>query len=100
VAQIAQGALRAVDALGRFGGEEFLVLLPGTPLAGALESAHRMQQLFAEHPLQHGGQQIAVTASFGVATLQADEVPEGFIKRSDAAMYRAKQGGRNRVESA
>jgi diguanylate cyclase (GGDEF)-like protein len=97
-ANVALGALRTVDAIGRFGGEEFLVLLPGTDLSGACESANRMRQLLTDNPLTYGGKSIPVTASFGVAALGINETLERLVKRADLAMYQAKHLGRNRVD--
>ena len=100
--------LRMSDALGRFGGEEFLVLLTETELADASNVAERIRQSIAEHPLVLlNGAQLQVTVSIGVAALppaQSGETLENaaqqFIARADVALYQAKAGGRNRVETA
>ncbi|MGQ0801782.1 MAG: diguanylate cyclase [Pseudomarimonas sp.] len=85
---------RSEDLLGRFGGEEFLVILPGASLAVAQELAERMRSEVA-------AAEIGVTVSIGVASgvPDAQSEPEASVARADAALYRAKQAGRNRVES-
>lgn len=100
VVRVIQGSLRKVDTLGRFGGEEFLVLLPGTDATGAREAAERMRIALEATPLQVGDTSVPLTASFGVALLGAGESPDRLLQRADATMYRAKDLGRNRVEVA
>jgi diguanylate cyclase (GGDEF)-like protein/hemerythrin-like metal-binding protein len=92
-----QDICRESDQAARFGGEEFVVLCPGTPLRGAAELAGRLRSAIADETFPEVG---AVTASFGVAECQADESWEGWLRRADAALYRAKQAGRNRVDTA
>lgn len=99
-AQITEKLIRKVDALGRYGGEEFLLLLPETEKAGAVRTAERIRQALEETPLMFEGKTIAVRASFGVAVLGDDERYEDLVKRADLAMYQAKHLGRNRVEVA
>ena len=98
--QVVQQQLRVVDALGRYGGEEFVLLLPGTQLGNAGDVANRIRQALLDAPLRIGEQNIAVTASFGVALLGTTETQESFLRRADDAMYEAKRLGRNRVEMA
>lgn len=93
--------VREVDIVGRWGGEEFVVLLPGTGSAEAVQAAERMRQAVAECRLKSQGRQITYTASFGVAEFNPTELSfQGFVARADAALYRAKDRGRNRVELA
>ena len=93
--------LRDQDVLGRYGGEEFVVILPMTTREGARGAAERMRRQFEEAPLDQDGQQIAVTASFGVAVVtDPGETAEDIYRRADEALYRAKANGRNRVEDA
>jgi diguanylate cyclase (GGDEF)-like protein len=98
VAHICENELRAVDLLGRIGGEEFAAILPETSLAGAFETAERLRRKIAEAPIVYGGKPIIVTASFGIAAYdEADGEFANTLKRADRAMYRAKAAGRNRV---
>jgi two-component system, cell cycle response regulator len=92
-----RNSLRAEDVLGRWGGEEFLVLLPRTDAAGARLVAERMRQALAGQPipLPDGGE-VKVTASIGVAAGTDDGVA-GLVDRADAALYEAKAAGRDRV---
>ena len=92
--------LRSSDAIGRFGGEEFVVLLPETDLAGASALAERLRKAVADLKIQlPGGQTVGVTASFGVSVLQPeDPTYEAVLRRADQALYRSKQAGRNRIE--
>ena len=98
------GVLRAGSMVARFGGEEFVALLEGTPGDGALAAAERLRQCVQALALPHPGSSAApyVTVSLGVACLTpgADSLAGSLIQAADAALYRAKQGGRNRVEFA
>lgn len=98
VARITHKLIRKVDALGRYGGEEFLLLLPETDGTGAMLTAQRIRQALIDEPLSFEGKQIPVRASFGVAVLDADERYEDLVKRADAAMYQAKNLGRDRIQ--
>lgn len=89
--------LRATDVLGRWGGEEFMIVVPEGTIAAALQLAERLRALIAEQSQPWPGQ---VTASFGVALSRPGDTPDALVKRADEALYRAKQGGRNRVEVA
>jgi diguanylate cyclase (GGDEF)-like protein len=96
---IAQQAIRQIDSLGRYGGEEFLVLLPDTTASGAVETAQRIRQALVATPLQlANGIVVEVRASFGVAQWRTNENHEALVKRADAAMYLAKKLGRNQVQ--
>jgi diguanylate cyclase (GGDEF)-like protein len=86
--------LRVSDHLGRWGGEEFLVLAPSTPLASALELAERIRCATLAHRFAHGQ---AVTISIGVAQALPGERPEQLVARADVALYEAKRLGRNQV---
>ncbi|MDR3395633.1 MAG: diguanylate cyclase [Parasulfuritortus sp.] len=95
-------SLRGFDIIGRVGGEEFAVLLPDTQLDGALEIAERLRRSVAGLAMKGAGDVSLppVTISIGVAMLHPGEKLEQLFSRADAALYRAKQGGRNRVEAA
>lgn len=93
-------SLRANDYLARFGGEEFIVLLPCTSLAGTMVVAERTRRAFAESPLELAdGERIVFTASFGCAGLCAGDDLDSLTARADKALYRAKDSGRNQVAS-
>lgn len=89
--------LRETDRLSRWGGEEFLVLLPGTEMAGARELAERCRARLEDEPFEAIG---VVTASFGLALYDAKESIRELLHRADEALYHAKRSGRNRIEEA
>lgn len=92
--------VRDADALGRWGGEEFLVLLCDTSLAGAALVAERMRANLEAQPLLWGPDRRRLTASFGIAeVLPGDASPEAVLLRADQGLYQAKQQGRNLVQS-
>lgn len=97
-AQVARGELRAIDFLGRYGGDEFLLVLAQTPIEGARECAERIrrQSELAKPGCPEGECQMKV--SIGVAQYLTGESLEDTVRRADAALYRAKGAGRNRVE--
>lgn len=88
---------RHADVAGRWGGEEFLLIFRHTTLDGARTSADKLRGLIAAYPFAIVGHR---TVSFGVAASGAGETPEQLLARADAALYRAKENGRNRVEVA
>jgi len=93
-------SLRKMDALGRFGGEEFLVVMPMTDLAGAKVTAERMRVALETAPLTWNEKPVRITASIGLAMMTAGDANEGeLFKRADEALYRAKSNGRNRIET-
>lgn len=90
--------LRSVDTLARFGGEEFVALLPGTDLAGAEALADRAVKSIASRAAMVEGVAIPCSVSIGVATMSADVTDiGGLLQRADEALYAAKDGGRNRA---
>lgn len=97
-AKAARDTLRAIDKLGRYGGEEFIVLLPATDAAAALLVAERLRAAVKADAAAGSGP--ACTVSIGVSSVQSaeDDFPSLFA-RADAALYRAKQAGRDRVEA-
>jgi diguanylate cyclase len=86
---------RATDIVARFGGEEFVVLMPATDLAQAVVIAERIREAFASCPVAPLAD--PATASFGVAALVAGQHGPLLLQRADRALYAAKQAGRNRV---
>lgn len=91
---LSKGFLRDTDVLGRWGGEEFLIIAPDTDVHGAASLAEKLRQAIAMFSFTDAGR---VTASFGVAAIHDNEEREAFLKRVDEALYRAKEQGRNRV---
>ena len=97
VANVLQSTFRNADMVGRFGGEEFAVIMPSTHSKKAFIGATRTCQALAENPLIIDGQSYSVTASFGIAEAKHDEAIEQMLHRADIALYAAKQDGRNCV---
>jgi diguanylate cyclase (GGDEF)-like protein len=100
VATMLGEALRAGDAVVRYGGEEFLLILPGVEAERAARVAERARGLVQKYPALVAGQRIGVTVSLGVAQRRPGEPRESVIERADQAMYVAKRSGRDRVEIA
>jgi diguanylate cyclase (GGDEF)-like protein len=96
VADVLRHELRASDLGVRHGGEEFLVILPGDSAAQAFEVAERIRGEVAQLAVPLDGDTASITISVGIATFNGSESDEQLIARADAALYRAKQGGRNR----
>lgn len=99
LAQLMRDSLRSVDTLGRYGGEEFVAVLPETGLDEAVRAAERLRLITAEHTfLSQGGESRQVTISVGVATFPQDgETRHDLLRSADRALYCAKRRGRNRV---
>jgi diguanylate cyclase (GGDEF)-like protein len=92
--------LRDSDQLGRMVGVEFAILLPRTGLPEAALVAERMRAAIGANPVKGERAMIAMTASFGVTTIRADDTTVSLFKRADAALQAAKEAGRNRVVEA
>lgn len=100
-ARIILDAMRAVDLVARFGGEEFAVIMPSTDLDGACIAAERVRAAIEAHHFEGLPEAGVITVSVGVARLSEDvEDMDALIKMADDALYRAKESGRNRVEGA
>lgn len=99
VTALAKQALREGDIFIRYGGEEFLAVLPGASLKDTQTIAERFRRMVEETTLKHGDQEIHTTISFGIAALPDAEVTtaNALIDKADKALYRAKEMGRNRV---
>lgn len=99
VARLVKAGLRETDIFARYGGEEFAVIATGTEKAGAMILAERLRALIAAAGIEHGANRITVTVSIGIGTWEPDmkEDFEELVRRADAALYRAKEEGRNRV---
>jgi diguanylate cyclase (GGDEF)-like protein len=95
-------AVRESDILARYGGDEFVVVLPETPPAGALVIAERIRRAIAAHPfLREEGLEARISASFGIASYPDHALtPEGLIQKADQAMYRVKEKDKNGIEVA
>ena len=97
VAKTLQEQSRKVDTLSRWGGEEYLVLLPETDTPEAVQTANRIRKTIASTPIKTQGRSITATISVGVATIQGAESVDRLLQRADEALYRAKTLGRNKV---
>jgi diguanylate cyclase len=93
-------SLRSIDIVARFGGEEFLIVLPDTSLAAASLVLNRLQQTLVAQVWHRQQRQLTVTLSIGLASHDASEDQRNLISRADAALYQAKQGGKNRIVNA
>jgi two-component system cell cycle response regulator len=100
VAQAIRGSLREGDGLYRYGGEEFVILLPEQSVAEAGAAAERVRRAVEALGITADSPSVPVTLSVGVAgaDMSVDTGPNAWLERADVALYRAKQGGRNRVE--
>jgi diguanylate cyclase (GGDEF)-like protein len=98
IADLFRSKLRESDLIGRFGGEEFLLILPHTELAGAEAFCHRLRDHVEKHPVQLGDQSVPITSSFGLAGLAPEiNTVQKLLRVADRNLYRAKTQGRNRV---
>jgi two-component system, cell cycle response regulator len=98
VARRLSASLRAYDSVGRYGGEEFLVVAPSCGLAGGAELAERLRQSISRLPIDASGEAIFATMSFGVAATCSIKNANQLLSAADEALYAAKKAGRNRVE--
>jgi two-component system, cell cycle response regulator len=98
-ANLLKDAVREIDRLGRYGGEEFLLLLPGTPLDSAVTFAERLREIAKEHTFSYEGGTLSRTMSCGVAAWPHPEIrdQDSLLKAADDALYVAKETGRNKV---
>jgi diguanylate cyclase (GGDEF)-like protein len=92
--------LRPYDTVGRYGGEEFLVVLPGCVASVAMTLAERLRQCMAAEPIADNDQAFQVTVSFGVSVWDGQTTGQELLHSADRALYEAKRTGRNRVTSA
>jgi diguanylate cyclase (GGDEF)-like protein len=100
-AQVKASGLRERDLAGRYGGEEFMVVLTNSNEGQAHEAAERIRKKIELHEFTYAGERIPVTVSIGVASLKKDYVESGDIyKASDKALYESKRNGKNRVTIA
>ncbi len=102
LSKLVRSKLRDTDIAGRYGGEEFIVILPQTPVKGALDVAERLRRHIAARPIPTTAGELPITASFGVGYLPMPEVttPDKLVELADQALYASKRNGRNRVTLA
>jgi diguanylate cyclase len=100
LAKVIKETLRPADTVGRYGGEEFVIILPDTGLDEGIEALQRLQRDLTRKFFLHNNERILVTFSAGVALRGTDEDQEDLLGRADKAMYQAKQTGKNRVMAA
>ncbi|AIR88962.1 GGDEF domain-containing protein [Pseudomonas cremoricolorata] len=98
VANVLSKRLRARDFIARFGGEEFVLLMPQTPLCAAAQFAESLRAAVEACPFHFKGEPVTITLCIGVSTFNPAERSDTVLKRADQALYRAKAQGRNRVE--
>jgi two-component system, cell cycle response regulator len=101
-AEILRDTAREIDMLGRYGGEEFMIVLPDADEDAAAQFAERVRERLSDHLFRDDATEVRMTVSAGVAALPAAGVdsPSGLLKLADEALYRAKEGGRNQVHRA
>ena len=97
LAQHVRGSLRPGDGVARFGGEEFVVLLPATPVDEAQKVLTRLQRELSAALFMHEGREVFVTFSAGVTGYRPGEALELALERADEALYEAKRTGKNRT---
>jgi diguanylate cyclase (GGDEF)-like protein len=99
--QVLRSIVRETDVIGRYGGDEFVIVLPETPLNGALVIAERVRRKIEDYEFVAQDQNVRLTVSLGVANLPKHTLTaEGLIKKADAAMYRAKELSKNTIRVA
>ncbi len=100
LAKVVKSILRSTDVLARYGGEEFVILLPGSNQADALTVVTGLQRELTKNFFLHNNERVLITFSAGVTERLAGENIDAVLPRADAALYQAKQSGRNRVFGA
>ena len=90
--------LRPIDFIARFGGEEFVLLMPDTPLAAGLDLIEKLRAAIEACPFHFKGEPVTITTSIGVSAFRTGDRSDHVLKRADEALYRAKRRGRNAVE--
>lgn len=100
LAKVVKSVLRSTDVLARYGGEEFVILLPGSKQADAVKVVAGVQRDLTKNFFMHNSERVLITFSAGVSERAAGEGIDAVLPRADAALYQAKQTGRNRVVGA
>ena len=98
--RVIKETLRSMDVIARFGGEEFLIVLPDTQMEEAIQTITRLQRELTKQIFMHNHTRLLMTFSAGVALRAEKEDQQSMIKRVDAALYAAKRAGKNRVVAA
>ena len=98
VAYLIKNSIRQSDVCGRFGGEEFLIVLPNTKLSGAMKLAKRIRETIEKAEFIFENKKIKVTVSIGITSVSRCDSLFSVIERADEALYEAKRKGRNRIE--
>jgi diguanylate cyclase len=98
--RVVKDTLRTMDIIGRFGGEEFMIVLPDTVLEDAAQAVTRLQRELTKRIFMHNHERVLITFSAGVALRKPGEGQPALIERADAALYKAKAAGKNRVVCA
>lgn len=98
--RVIKDTLRSMDVIARFGGEEFILVLPETPLDEAVQTVTRVQRELTKQIFMYDNQRLLITFSAGVALRAPNEDQQAMVKRADEALYKAKRAGKNRVVAA
>ncbi|PWB31587.1 hypothetical protein DCO48_16370 [Pseudomonas sp. SDI] len=98
VASVLRKRLRPRDFIARFGGEEFVMLIPQTPMVNGFQLAEKLRAAVEACPFHFKGERVIITLSIGITAFRPGERSEMVLKRADEALYRAKHQGRNRIE--
>jgi diguanylate cyclase len=98
--RVIKDTLRTMDVIARFGGEEFLIVLPDTSMEDAMQTVTRVQRELTKRIFMHNNERLLITFSAGVALRNGTEDQLSMIKRADEALYKAKRAGKNRVVAA
>lgn len=98
IGRVVQAYVRREDLAARYGGDEIAIILPETPMVGAVSASERLLEVLRHHPFKYENRPLPITVSIGVAALGADMNLSDFVRAADEALYRAKQKGKNRVE--
>lgn len=100
IAKSLASRLRKTDFIARYGGEEFVILMPETQQPQAVKVIDSVREAIASCPFHFKERPVSITLSFGISECRAEDEPEHLFARADAALYKAKENGRNRVEVA
>ena len=92
--------IRGIDKFGRYGGEEFLLILPDTPQGTAIRTLDRLREIMAGLDWAAISPRMTVTMSVGLTSVRVNDTTDTILNRADRALYRAKEGGRDRVLAA